>query len=854
MSKKEEGFISEVELGNFPVPSAPPAPEASTPIATNKSSRSSSAAAVPQSQSSSPATTIVDEARECLAQSNVMFLYADLRLLSATGRINTKFETLCIDSDLVPRTTASQMAQLQEEIDSRMKEADSPHCEGVSPAQIMAILIVELRKEVLAYRKRVKAQLERENEKGILSSVVGAPDEGDDTGSDSDDDADDAGVMNTVTNAKGRKDFERGMHQMVRAHNDMLYKDMKGMPEVQASKAVWQKHQLKNALKERTTSFAAPFRGVFSNDEGEIDESVTSVSSREQLSWLSSFRYLGTAKEGGGDLEGGEGDSGEGKLPPFKAVAAAKMLLRRPTKAKEDTTVDEKVDGEDQQRQQQQPKGIRTMSSQVVAVESGKRLSGIIEGDEVLLTNASSLTEEKNEEGDDDFRDMDTAGNVKFAYGYGDDVLDGPVRRQKLPGNRRGSALTRQWTTRINQYREDHALYNKGMVGFINTEDYDTFNGAECVGNQLMRMRDSIIASDISPNEMGDSTVDQGRTMSEKELLDYMTKCIESRDPDRLDFMSDFFRENTVSWTMVKSKARIVWLQDWFPIKDPIYGIAVDREKKRVLVVFRGAITRPDWGHSVDSALIQTRNPVKGDYEGKTNTIKLHRGFYRYLLRMRKDTMTRKYDEIANKVYEYGSQMIGEDFTVTVNGYSLGGALSTLFGFYASTDERFTKNGPVKIFTYGAPYTGGHTYGDAFRHQERSRKVQCARFYNHHDVVAHLPINIQITKRGSPFVPLGIDIKLYPAPGQVSCFGCKAPSFRYNEKLPPVKAYLNALKRNCLLNMTWPWKIRSMHGLDELQKRLVMAVQVAKKAEDQNEEPFLHKTLDELYDALLYQK
>ena len=65
--------------------------------------------------------------------------------------------------------------------------------------------------------------------------------------------------------------------------------------------------------------------------------------------------------------------------------------------------------------------------------------------------------------------------------------------------------------------------------------------------------------------------------------------------------------------------------------------------------------------------------------------------------RQRKDTLTRKYDEIANKVNEYGEKMIGRDFTVCVNGYSLGGALAALFGFYASTEERFIRNGPVKV-------------------------------------------------------------------------------------------------------------------------------------------------------------
>ena len=91
--------------------------------------------------------------------------------------------------------------------------------------------------------------------------------------------------------------------------------------------------------------------------------------------------------------------------------------------------------------------------------------------------------------------------------------------------------------------------------------------------------------------------------------------------------------------------------------------------------------------------------------------------------------------DTMKQVFEYGNKMIGKnDFTVTVNGYSLGGALSVLFGFYASTDERFTKNGPVKIFSYGMPYAVSHTFADAFRHQERNKKVQHARFYNSNDI------------------------------------------------------------------------------------------------------------------------
>eukprot|EP00986_Skeletonema_menzelii_P004169 scaffold1395_cov127-Skeletonema_menzelii.AAC.3 len=764
MTEEENNKTSELELGE--ISAAPSAAEELTPKFDSKSAKEGAH----QSTSPTYSPPIVDEARECLAQSQIMFLYADLRLLSATGRINTKFETLCIDSDRVPRTTASQMAQLQGEIISRLNSSNHPdglpYCEGVSPAQIMAILIVELRKEVMAYRKRAKAQLEKAASKGgILASVAGgAPklnEEDTDSDSDGEDENGDAGLMNTVTNANGRKEFEKDMHERLRHHNTMLYRDMKGMPEVEAKV-------------------------------------------KHKLSWKSSKNVVR-----GGEIDG-EGDT-ERKTLPLKAVVAAKMLLRKKnSKSRED-------------------------------------ISNV--GISVTADNIRE-EEEKNEEGDN--ADVDSAGNAnadrvesRVKVSVRDDQSDSPIRRGP---NLRGSALTRQLTTRINQYREDHALYNKGMVGRINSDDYDTFNGAENVVNQFMRVRNSIIASGKTPIPLGDSL--DSEVMTEKELLNYMTKCIESRKPDRLDFMADFFREHTVSSTMVKSKTRIVWFQDWFPIKDLVYGIAVDKEKKRVLVVFRGCQTKPDWGHAFDFILIHTRNPVKDDYEGRTNTIKLHQGFYRYLLRTRKDTKTTKYDEIANKVYEYGSKMIGDDFTVSVNGYSLGGALSLLFGFYASTDERFTKNGPVKIFTYGAPYIGGHTFADAFRYQECARKVLFARFHNNNDLFAHIPPNVKPTRRGTPYAHAGVDVKLFPVPGRVSCRGSRSPAVKYNRKLPPVKAYFDGLKKNILLNTTWPWKMNATHGLPELQQRLAMAVQLANDAEDN----LLHKTLEELYDELVFKK
>ena len=64
-----------------------------------------------------------------------------------------------------------------------------------------------------------------------------------------------------------------------------------------------------------------------------------------------------------------------------------------------------------------------------------------------------------------------------------------------------------------------------------------------------------------------------------------------------------------------------------------MYAISVDKQKKRVTVVFRVAITRPDWNHAFDGNLKKTQNPVKGDYVGKKNIIRVHRGFHTYLMR-----------------------------------------------------------------------------------------------------------------------------------------------------------------------------------------------------------------------------
>ena len=110
-------------------------------------------------------SNILEEAEEYLAQCLIIFLYADLRLLSATGRISTKYETLHIASDEARKTSAGHLAGISDDHASLLVgERTNP---GISPSQIMAVLMIELRKEVLAWRKTRKF----EEETSIMSTL-----------------------------------------------------------------------------------------------------------------------------------------------------------------------------------------------------------------------------------------------------------------------------------------------------------------------------------------------------------------------------------------------------------------------------------------------------------------------------------------------------------------------------------------------------------------------------------------------------------------------------------------------------------------------------------------------------------
>ena len=322
-----------------------------------------------------------------------------------------------------------------------------------------------------------------------------------------------------------------------------------------------------------------------------------------------------------------------------------------------------------------------------------------------------------------------------------------------------------------------------------------------------------------------------------------MEIAVESRDFQQLHFVKHFFKEGSVSRVMAESTAQLVWLHDWFPTKECTYAISVDAVNKKVLLVFRGAITRHDWSHAFDSNLRDFPNPVKDKYEGRIPQIQLHNGFQRYLFRKRKDTGTTKYDEISGKLHEYGMAMIGSDYKIIVTGHSLGGALSTLFSLHASCEERFTRNGSIHVVSFGCPYICGYSMAHAYRYQEKVGKLRYVRVHNVRDGVPHLPpVTLQFTKHGALYHHIGIDVKLpMIRKGPLRLVPERYTQVGYTREFHPFVSWLRQAGDWYFLNTpARPWKFAQAHTLVEHQERILRINTL--------HTPLIYKSMDEAYE------
>ena len=296
---------------------------------------------------------------------------------------------------------------------------------------------------------------------------------------------------------------------------------------------------------------------------------------------------------------------------------------------------------------------------------------------------------------------------------------------------------------------------------------------------------------------------------------------------------------------LVESKIQMVWINSWFP-NECTYGISVDYEKKQVFCIFRGCFTKSDWQHAFDFSFTSTSNPIAEDYPRRTKNVKIHGGYHKYLFRVRRDTGTTKYDEISSKVAHY-CNLVGEGVTLTVTGHSLGAALATLFSFYASTDDRFTRNGAIEMVGFGGPTVGGYKFADAVRHQEAVGKLRMARFHVGNDGVAHLPPALfSLSKRGATYFNNGVDVRLpLRRLGIFKIFPQPQPRVTYINEQTFLMSWLRQIKDFYFFNLPVRlWLGSKMHSMDEHKKRLELVNQL----DDPQTSLLVRYSLAELYE------
>jgi len=210
-----------------------------------------------------------------------------------------------------------------------------------------------------------------------------------------------------------------------------------------------------------------------------------------------------------------------------------------------------------------------------------------------------------------------------------------------------------------------------------------------------------------------------------------------------------------------------------------VHGITINSELKRVTVTFRGSVTKNDFIADSKVVQIKVENPVHVLNEKCAETINIHAGFYGYLFRKDKKSNKTRIEEILDSVKDHLRQNPG--FKLYCTGHSLGGALCTLFSFYAASDEDIIRlvTGPIRVYSIASPYVGNVKFLLAFQALERLKRLQHLRIANAEDVVTHMPFVAPKVGMLSPILALTTGaVNLYKHSGIKLHLNSTTPSYK----------------------------------------------------------------------------
>jgi len=185
-------------------------------------------------------------------------------------------------------------------------------------------------------------------------------------------------------------------------------------------------------------------------------------------------------------------------------------------------------------------------------------------------------------------------------------------------------------------------------------------------------------------------------------------------------------------------KVRLTHFVDDNADKELVHAVVVNEARKRITLIFRGSVTQQDFIQDAKCAQKKVDNPAAHiSSPPVTTTINVHSGFYEYLFKVNKTTRKPRIETIREDLRKLIRQYPG--FHIYCAGHSLGGALCTLFGFYAASDDTIARNGPVTIVSVASPYVGNIKFRLAFQDLERKKRLRHLRIANAEDMVTLLP-------------------------------------------------------------------------------------------------------------------
>jgi len=644
--------------------------------------------------------TLLELAELTMAQSMLVFLLADLRAMSSTGKVRTQYQDLAIDSDRFPKLTSRDYAGYNDRLPLDGGGGDNGErcCWGVTAVHVMAVLLTEITRE--ADELQAEKRRKHDRQRGLQQRTYGPQQQ-------------QPPPQTPLQRNSSRQRSQQSLRGTTTSARDVVRDSV-------FAEASTSRHRSTTDLlfsREKVQSASSGMPALLHCYKDMIASDISGHIRKVRKSELFSATKKNNAKK-----------NANGASPRTTASYSLAGRRRQQQRGEDGEGKDGRGDGS---------------ANRNVGGQGG-------------VGSPGSLTE-VGEENDEDDSYMVCGGDGGESWNELDDE-DEMEQRLGLP------PAQANFQPDVQDYRDEEKLLTDNRATTYLREKRTTF--AEQLPNLRQSKNELALAEVVELQnqiftEATDEDTNHDGYFSKRELMHVFEQSIKQRDSARLQFILEgFFKEGSICHILTQSKAEMVWLNDWHSTRECTYGISVDRERKRVLLAFRGAYTRADWSHAYDWTPTATSNPIMDQYEGRKPYIKLHGGIHRYLFRVRKDTGTTKYDEVVSKLQHY-CRVVGPGVRVVVTGHSLGAALSTIFSLYASTNEHFIANGPIEAVTFGGPLVGGFAFADAVRYQERVGKLRIARFHNVKDGVPSLPPALfAMSKRGAVWFHNGLSLKL----------------------------------------------------------------------------------------------